>query len=60
MTIFEIKDERLGDEKFTVVTRAYYKKVITIHDRAGQPFRVGTEYRDGTPVKLLTLRRPYN
>ena len=55
MTIHEIKDTRRGDFVFSRVTRAYYKKVITITDKAGAPFRTGTLYRDGVPVKQLTL-----
>ncbi len=53
--IFELKDERIGDTRFTAVTRSYYKKVIKTHDRNGGFYRVGTEYRNGTPVKQLTL-----
>lgn len=58
MTIFEVKDTRNGDVAFRRVSREYYKKVITIQDRSGQPFRTGVEYRDGTPVKQLTLMNP--
>ena len=55
MTIFQIKDLRRGDTVFATITREYYKKVIVIHDRAGAPFRTGTEYQNGIPVKQLTL-----
>jgi len=57
MTIHQLKDTRRGDTIFATVTRAYYKKVVTIQDRSGQPFRVGTEYQQGVPVKQLTLMR---
>jgi len=53
--IFEVRDVRKGEVLFTPVTRAYYKKVISIHDRAGQPFRVGLEIRNGDPVKMLSI-----
>jgi hypothetical protein len=53
--IFEIRDARIGEVLYTEVTRAYYKKVIAIHDRAGQPFRTGLEIRNGNPVKMLSL-----
>jgi hypothetical protein len=53
--IFEIRDVRKGEVLYTPVTRAYYKKVIAIHDRGGQPFRTGVEIRDGNPVKMLSL-----
>jgi len=55
MTIFEIQDHRRGDTTFSQVTRTYYKKVIRVHDEGGGFFRVGTVYRDGKPVKQLTL-----
>ena len=55
MTIHQIKDLRRGDEVFATVTRAYYKKVIVIQDRSGAPFRTGTEYQAGQPIKQLTL-----
>ncbi len=57
MTTHQLKDIRRGDLIFATVTRAYYKKVITIQDRSGQPFRTGTEYQQGVPVKQLTLLR---
>jgi len=53
--IFEVRDVRMGEVRFTPVTRAYYKKAAAIHDRAGQQIRVGTQYRDGNPVKQLSL-----
>lgn len=53
--IFEVRDVRMGEVLFTEVTRAYYKKAVAIHDRAGQPFRVGREVRDGDPVTQLSL-----
>lgn len=53
--IFEVRDVRKGEVLFTEVTRAYYKKAVAIHDRGGQAFRVGTEIRDGNPVKQLSL-----
>ena len=53
--IFEVRDVRKGEVLFTPVTRAYYKKVISIHDRAGQLFRVGLEIRNGDPVKMLSI-----
>lgn len=56
MTIHEIKDERRGDTNFSIITREFYKKVISVHDRKGGAYRVGTEIRDGRPVKQLTLK----
>lgn len=53
--IFELKDLRRGDTMFSRVTRAYYKKVIIVHDRRGGLMRTGTNYRNGVPVKQLTL-----
>ncbi len=57
MTIHQLKDIRRGDTIFATITRAYYKKVIIIQDRRGQPFRTGTEYQQGVPVKQLTLMK---
>ena len=53
--IFEVRDVRMGEVLFTEVTRAYYKKAVAIHDRAGQKFRVGREIRDGDSVLQLSL-----
>ena len=55
-TQFEVRDIR-SDEyaKFRPVARHVYKNMVRIHDRCGQPFRVGTLIRNGTPVKQLTL-----
>lgn len=55
-TIFQVRDHRFNDhEQYKVVRRETYKKMIMVHDRAGQPVRVTTIYRDGHPVKSLTL-----
>ena len=54
-TIFEIKDERAGDTNFSAVTRWYYKRLIRAIDRRGIPFRVGTLYVNGYPIKQLTI-----
>ena len=56
MTIrFMVRDARDEEPKFVIVTRAYYKKCATIHDRTGQPLRTGVTYEGGIPVKWLTL-----
>ncbi len=60
MTIFEILDERVGDKTFSQVTRAYYKKRIEKEDIQGTRISVGTLYRDGVPIKQLTIKRTSN
>lgn len=56
MTIFRVRDLRNDPyEQFHIVKRETYKKMIRIHDRSGQPFRVETTYFNGTPTKNLTL-----
>lgn len=55
--IFEVKDEQIGDTTFSPVTRTYYKARIEDIDRRGHAFTVGTEYRDGNPVKMLTIKK---
>lgn len=54
-TIFQVRDARLGETTFRTVMRETYKRMITIHDRSGQPIRVETVIRDGIPHKQLTL-----
>ncbi len=57
MTRFYIKDERLDEHVFHQVTRKLYKKIITVTDKFGQLFHVGTKYVDGIPTKELTLMK---
>jgi hypothetical protein len=55
MTVFMVRDRRVDDIRFRRVKRETYKKMVRIHDEAGQPFKVGTEYLYGVPTKKLTL-----
>lgn len=56
-TIFEVMDEPAGDTTFSPVTRTYYKARVEDEDRRGNALTVGTEYRDGVPVKMLTIKK---
>jgi hypothetical protein len=59
MTRFRIINKNSGDPyKAIDVGEAKYKRVIRELDEAGSQFRVGTEYQDGDPVKILTILRP--
>ena len=51
-----MRDQRNGGE-FRRVRRETYRRAARIHDESGQPLRAETEYRNGVPVKLLTLMR---
>ncbi len=41
--------------RYRDVMRDVYKRMVSIHDKCGQPFRVETVGIDGTPTKRLTL-----
>lgn len=58
MTRFYVKDERRDeDPKFKAVSRKVYKLTARKNSEQGLPFRVGTEYVSGIPVKKITLLR---
>ena len=54
-TVFQVRDARQGEIKFRTVMRATYKKMVEVHDKCGQPFRVETVGIGGVPHKRLTL-----
>lgn len=54
MTDFYMRDLRNGGE-LRRTNRKTYRRAARLHDESGQPLRVGTEYRNGVPVKKLTL-----
>lgn len=60
MTRFYVKNERMEDTEFHAVSRKTYKLTAKKNSEQGLPFRTGTEYVDGIPVKKITLLRKYD
>lgn len=59
MTLFRMKNERIGDTDFRCVSREAYKWSANLENQRGRGgnARFGTEYIDGVPVKDMTLLR---
>lgn len=54
-TLFLVRNLTADNPKFMKVGRKLYKTSVRLCSEQGVRFRVGTEYRNGRPVKMLTI-----